>query len=150
LRIWRRERCGRTLLVRQFCLEQNWTAEGWPRSAQREGVGPMDGPNNPREPHATVQHTGRHFAYLAEKHRQPQPRTHTTPGSSSQFAPTISAISRRLAKNGAWTRGAVATGPWPGRDAPHRPFRFCPENTINSLDARLANKHGEMSRQYAA
>src|SRR6185312_279753 len=42
-------------LVRQIRRERIWTAEGWPRSAQREGVGPMDGPNNPRGRHATVQ-----------------------------------------------------------------------------------------------
>jgi len=34
--------------VRQFCREQNWTArQRWPRSAQRGGVSPMDGANNP-------------------------------------------------------------------------------------------------------
>jgi|GEM_PF-5959043 len=37
----------RTLMVRQICLEQIWTAEGWPRSAQRVGERPTDGPNNP-------------------------------------------------------------------------------------------------------
>ena len=30
---------------------------GWPWSAQRGRVGPMDGPNNPRGPHASVQRT---------------------------------------------------------------------------------------------
>src|SRR5690348_6925490 len=37
--------CGRTHRVRQICLEQIWTAEGWLR-AQR-GARRMDAPSNP-------------------------------------------------------------------------------------------------------
>ena len=54
--------------VRQFCLEQNWTAEGWPRSAQREGVGPMDGPNNPsRTSRNGTAHRSRRSVCLTER-----------------------------------------------------------------------------------
>jgi hypothetical protein len=59
---------GRTILVRQNCLEQFWTAAGWPRSAQRAGVRPMDGTNNPSvnlwllAPHPEMR-----FAFLAER-----------------------------------------------------------------------------------
>jgi hypothetical protein len=46
---WVAERVAlmRTHTVRQICQEQIWTAEGWPWSAQRGRVRPMDGPNNP-------------------------------------------------------------------------------------------------------
>ncbi|MEO5830882.1 MAG: hypothetical protein ABIQ36_09975, partial [Rhodanobacter sp.] len=60
-------------LVRQFCLEQNWTAAGWPRSAQRVGVWPMDGPNNPRILSTRRIRKGR-FAYLANHSSLPRRR----------------------------------------------------------------------------
>ncbi|MCW0200606.1 MAG: hypothetical protein OJI74_01940, partial [Rhodanobacter thiooxydans] len=59
------------LFVRQNCLEQFWTAAGWPWSAQRGRVNPMDGIHNPAR-HAAVSsikvesRKGR-FAYLAER-----------------------------------------------------------------------------------
>lgn len=56
LRIWRREVVDE-LTVRQIRLERIWTAAGWPRSAQRAGVNPMDGIHNPSL-HATALLTG--------------------------------------------------------------------------------------------
>jgi len=59
---------GRTLSVRQFCLEQNWTAAGWPCSAKRGRVRLMTGRTIPADftssPSAKL--PGR-FAYLAER-----------------------------------------------------------------------------------
>src|SRR5574337_2108312 len=54
--------------VRQIRPERIWTAEGWPWSAQRGRVRPMDGPNNPAQTpcHSTL-HRSRRFAYLAER-----------------------------------------------------------------------------------
>jgi hypothetical protein len=46
LRIWRREVVDEPT-VRRICQEQIRTAAGWPWSAQRGRVRPMDGPNNP-------------------------------------------------------------------------------------------------------
>ncbi len=47
LRIWRREVVDEPQRVRRIRQERIRTAAGWPRSAQRGGVRPMDGPNNP-------------------------------------------------------------------------------------------------------
>jgi len=43
------------LRSRRIRRERIRAAAGRPRSAQREGVWPMDGPNNPRGRHATAQ-----------------------------------------------------------------------------------------------
>jgi len=144
--------------VRQIRLERIWTAEGWPRSAQREGVGPMDGPNNPRQRSdcRTADRRKRRFAYLAEREVWTNPpvtrRILRLALRASGFAAVRSSIllpratilsgtkldSRRLAPQRAarkgWAHGWAQQSP-PTIRLPHR-------RSKEGRFAHLAQRHG--------
>ena len=130
LRIWRRERCGRTLpgstnspganldsrrLAPQRVARRGW-AHGWAQQS----------PQTSRNDMATEAGA---FVHPAEEAEPAVPAIFTSFGQQSIRNVRRCRLITRLG-------------------TPHRPFRFRSENTISSLDARLVDGHRKMSRRY--
>ncbi len=139
------------LTVRQIRLERIWTAAGWPRSAQREGVRPRMGRAIPMTPRRLVLDPKRRFAYLAERRWWTTPlvtrhilclalraigcadvRSGIPPPQSTNSSGT-NLDSRRLAPQRAARRGEAQDGPsnphdsTPPRADPKRRFAYLAE-----------------------
>ena len=85
------------LRSRQICLEQNWTAEGWPWSAKRGRVSPMDGTSNPPKiPRRLTRHRSQAFCVSGGERGADEPSSLYGTSCASPFGHRLRRCSLRL------------------------------------------------------